>query len=202
MPKKIVITEEQNKKLLENIVDETYKALMEGENPCWGGYQQIGMKKKNGKEVPNCVPKESVNEVGDYPAGAANDPDAPYNEPETDAISNVNTEGAELVFYERNGFALIKYQGELYYFDLMNYGEGDFAQYSSRAVDPHTGDMELGSYSVEPEDIVSLFVDEFPIEYNGNSGEAAMHSGDKIVKPDNEMLTDLIDIYPEIREKL
>lgn len=24
-------------------------------NPCWKGYQQLGMKKKNGKLVPNCV---------------------------------------------------------------------------------------------------------------------------------------------------
>jgi len=24
--------------------------------PCWKGYKQIGMKVKNGKEVPNCVP--------------------------------------------------------------------------------------------------------------------------------------------------
>ena len=23
---------------------------------CWDGYQQIGMKKKGGKQVPNCVP--------------------------------------------------------------------------------------------------------------------------------------------------
>ena len=30
------------------------------QDPCWDGYEQIGMKKKNGKEVPNCVPvKES-----------------------------------------------------------------------------------------------------------------------------------------------
>lgn len=30
------------------------------DDPCWDGYEQIGMKKKNGKEVPNCVPvKES-----------------------------------------------------------------------------------------------------------------------------------------------
>lgn len=28
------------------------------EDPCWDGYQQYGMKKKNGKQVPNCVPKE------------------------------------------------------------------------------------------------------------------------------------------------
>jgi hypothetical protein len=26
------------------------------ENPCWDGYEQIGMKDKDGKEVPNCVP--------------------------------------------------------------------------------------------------------------------------------------------------
>jgi len=30
--------------------------LEEKEGPCWKGYQQIGMKMKNGKEVPNCVP--------------------------------------------------------------------------------------------------------------------------------------------------
>jgi len=30
--------------------------LLEGKDPCWKGYKQIGMKKKGGKEVPNCVP--------------------------------------------------------------------------------------------------------------------------------------------------
>jgi hypothetical protein len=38
------------------------KAHMEEEkkmsNPCWKGYKAYGMKKKNGKEVPNCVPVE------------------------------------------------------------------------------------------------------------------------------------------------
>jgi hypothetical protein len=24
-------------------------------NPCWKGYKQLGMKKKDGKSVPNCV---------------------------------------------------------------------------------------------------------------------------------------------------
>lgn len=28
------------------------------EDPCWDGYQQYGMKDKNGKKVPNCIPKE------------------------------------------------------------------------------------------------------------------------------------------------
>jgi hypothetical protein len=27
-------------------------------NPCWKGYEMIGMKKKGGKKVPNCVPKK------------------------------------------------------------------------------------------------------------------------------------------------
>ena len=26
---------------------------------CWDGYKQVGMKKKNGKDVPNCVPEET-----------------------------------------------------------------------------------------------------------------------------------------------
>ena len=35
---------------------------MKGEDPCWKGYEMVGTKKKNGKEVPNCVPKEGVKE--------------------------------------------------------------------------------------------------------------------------------------------
>lgn len=30
--------------------------ILSESNPCWKGYKQIGMKDKNGKEVPNCVP--------------------------------------------------------------------------------------------------------------------------------------------------
>ena len=29
------------------------------DNPCWKGYKPVGTKKKNGRVVPNCVPKES-----------------------------------------------------------------------------------------------------------------------------------------------
>ena len=46
------------------------KGLSE-DDPCWKDYKQVGMKKKNGKEVPNCVPKESVMDAeplkGKYP---------------------------------------------------------------------------------------------------------------------------------------
>ena len=39
---------------------------MEGEDPCWKGYEMIGTKKKGGKEVPNCVPKEEFELVVEY----------------------------------------------------------------------------------------------------------------------------------------
>lgn len=32
------------------------------ENPCWDGYEMLGTKKKDGKEVPNCVKMKSVKE--------------------------------------------------------------------------------------------------------------------------------------------
>lgn len=32
--------------------------MIEAEDPCWKGYRQLGMKDKNGKEVPNCIPEE------------------------------------------------------------------------------------------------------------------------------------------------
>ena len=34
------------------------KKVAEGKDPCWDDYKQVGTKKKNGKEVPNCVPEE------------------------------------------------------------------------------------------------------------------------------------------------
>ena len=37
------------------------KALVKrNKNPCWEGYEQVGMKMKNGRKVPNCVPIKGV----------------------------------------------------------------------------------------------------------------------------------------------
>jgi hypothetical protein len=40
----------------------TMESSIKEESPCWKGYQQIGMKEKGGKQVPNCVPEGKVNE--------------------------------------------------------------------------------------------------------------------------------------------
>jgi hypothetical protein len=31
---------------------------MEHYGKCWEGYHQCGMKKKNGRQVPNCIPDD------------------------------------------------------------------------------------------------------------------------------------------------
>ena len=33
-----------------------YPVIHEAKDPCWTGYDMVGMKKKGGKKVPNCVP--------------------------------------------------------------------------------------------------------------------------------------------------
>ncbi len=32
-------------------------------DPCWTGYEMVGMKDKGGKKVPNCVPVKEENEL-------------------------------------------------------------------------------------------------------------------------------------------
>ena len=45
------------KELYEIIQEEYYNMIYEADdNPCWKGYEMIGMKDKGGKKVPNCVP--------------------------------------------------------------------------------------------------------------------------------------------------
>jgi nicotinic acid mononucleotide adenylyltransferase len=41
-------------------VNAIFEAKMKDEDPCWKDYKMVGMKKKGGKEVPNCVPKEAA----------------------------------------------------------------------------------------------------------------------------------------------
>jgi hypothetical protein len=40
--------------------------LNEDGDPCWKGYTQVGMKKKGGREVPNCVPSKGVEKAKGY----------------------------------------------------------------------------------------------------------------------------------------
>jgi len=52
----------KEKKVFFNKIDKMHTAknekVNEDSDPCWDSHKQIGMKTKNGKQVPNCVPKE------------------------------------------------------------------------------------------------------------------------------------------------
>lgn len=56
---------------------------------CWSGYTAVGMKMKNGKQVPNCVPQKNEENIKEYYPGLPNidpyksgpEPEAPKTKP-------------------------------------------------------------------------------------------------------------------------
>jgi hypothetical protein len=62
-PTKAKMTREE----LRTAIRETVVRKLSEKSPCWDGYEQIGMKDKGGKEVPNCVPiDEDIIEEAEY----------------------------------------------------------------------------------------------------------------------------------------
>ena len=60
--------------------------IKEMENPCWKGYEMVGTKKKDGKEVPNCVPvKEDINSDDDVNYGYV-EPEEEYDVEDEDLV--------------------------------------------------------------------------------------------------------------------
>lgn len=55
--------------LPDGVVTAAGKLEKDENDPCWSGYVQVGMKEKNGKRVPNCVPSASTL---DYIVSSAN----------------------------------------------------------------------------------------------------------------------------------
>ena len=41
----------------------SWETWLEKNDPCWEGYEQYGMKDKEGKKVPNCVKKNNATET-------------------------------------------------------------------------------------------------------------------------------------------
>jgi hypothetical protein len=65
--------QDDNQELDSRITREEKK--MKGTDPCWKGYQMVGMKKKGGRSVPNCVPEQVTEGIGgieDSPMSATN----------------------------------------------------------------------------------------------------------------------------------
>ena len=50
-------------KSFKSFLNEGENKQVKGGDPCWSGYEMVGKKKKNGKEVPNCVPVKEESEL-------------------------------------------------------------------------------------------------------------------------------------------
>jgi ASC-1-like (ASCH) protein len=44
---------------------ESFLMEKDADDPCWKGYEMVGMKKKGKKKVPNCVPENNEKEVNE-----------------------------------------------------------------------------------------------------------------------------------------
>ena len=49
-----------------NYLSSKNEKVTEDKDPCWTGYTQVGMKKKGGRDVPNCVPSKGVPKAKGY----------------------------------------------------------------------------------------------------------------------------------------
>ena len=74
---------------------------------CWAGYHAVGMKKKNGKMVPNCVPKESVSSDDDYRA-------------KKKALQDIQSDPTKMAIVGRDKFLARKDKLEKDYQDFKN----------------------------------------------------------------------------------
>ena len=64
---KVTLAEDYISTVANYLVSEINEAKkMKGEDPCWDDYKMIGTKKKNGKQVPNCVPESVEIEEGTF----------------------------------------------------------------------------------------------------------------------------------------
>lgn len=62
---------DEAKERIRSYLEEAKKEkTLKNTNPCWDGYEPVGTKKKGGRTVPNCVPKEEVELMEKAPPGA------------------------------------------------------------------------------------------------------------------------------------
>jgi hypothetical protein len=54
------LIQQRLKNALQTLSNYKKQNIVKEESPCWKGYKQVGMKDKGGRQVPNCIPNESV----------------------------------------------------------------------------------------------------------------------------------------------
>lgn len=72
---------------------ESIAKAMNGEDPCWEGYQMVGWKTEGGKKVPNCVPKDKTSKSSDSRFEIVE------NHPKCEGVALVEMDGTTVLCY-------------------------------------------------------------------------------------------------------
>ena len=91
-------------------------------DPCWDGYEQIGMKDKDGKQVPNCVPKNKKSEnfdpkeleMGKKIELEHTDDEYEAEKIAKDHLKEISDYYTKLAKYVEDGRDVIEFEGETY----------------------------------------------------------------------------------------
>jgi hypothetical protein len=111
-------------------------SLAKGKDPCWDGYEQLGTKEKNGKNVPNCIP-EDVEKAID---SEFSDHEVTKSEDGSDTASNGETKPST----RKGKKAMIYMDGKWYHFGdssmKHNYSDGGRERFFARHASNLKGD--------------------------------------------------------------
>jgi hypothetical protein len=122
----------------DEIVEQEAALEKDSDDPCWDGYVQVGMKDKNGKRVPNCVPSSASI---DYIIAGINESFGPSRHVSTESAYAVARQAFEKYSYLENDEDL---------YSAIVYGLMTYANYATTAqIDEEDDSSEFESYLPE-----------------------------------------------------
>lgn len=155
-------------------------------------------------------------EQGGYPAGAANDPNAPYNQsdPQYDEPIVPSHSELEAIYWDGEHCILQNKQGEIFIYHIDSAERDDYREYAY--VEKHAvGRDEDGFADYEYDDdwevdggVIERYVNDNIKELSKGEGFDSFEDGDDLVKIDMEIIEDLLgfansnlELYKEVKEK-
>lgn len=178
------------------------------------GSYQVSKKAGSKEEVINAIEstlneliggtdgKQLETEAGDYPAGAANDSKAPYNQPEPDTVTSIEPreKKIEVLAFNRE-IAILKAESQLLLFPYDHIERREFMPYA--AVERrYVGKDEHGEPDFEYDEdfqidaeTISNFVNDNISKLKVGVGVSGWEDGDALVKIDEPLKQELISLF-------
>jgi hypothetical protein len=163
-----------------------------------GGKKVVKVVRKNIKrkirDLYNKLQEKPVQEDGGYPAGAAQDPSAPWND-SGDVTSRRRTNGPFDLKYYNDEFGILEYNGDLYFFYYEHMNKDDFKDYSEVPYTRHSeDDYEYGDWEIDGEGIEGYVNDNIKHLTKG-VGLESFEKGEDIVKIDNDVKQEILNTW-------